>query len=138
MTFWKRAARAAGAILIGFGLGAIATVAYLFIALRFHVVSVDTAFVLRELFGSMIFGAYCGVISFIYSWRRLNYYWQTAVHFPLLLIGFYVAGRFLGWFNTHFLLPFLSFPFIYLLIWIMIYFYHRGLARQLNEKLNKS
>lgn len=85
----------------------------------------------------MAFGAFCGVISFIYNLKKIGLFWQTAIHSPLLIGGYYVPGTSLGWFNSVNFIFLVWFVLIYLLIWIVIYLYNRSMAKRLNEELKK-
>jgi Protein of unknown function (DUF3021). len=136
-------------IMTGFGLGAIATVIYLLIALRLQLPLLSTALMLKELLGSMAFGTYCTVLSFVFKRRENRWsakhllgflFWRTTVHFLLLFCGFLMAGQWLGWFNLNdwaAVSPIASFLFVYIIVWIIFYFYNRSLARQLNNQLKK-
>lgn len=136
-------------VMIGFGMGAIATAVYLFIALRLQLPMLSTGLMLKELLGSMAFGAYCGIISLIFEWgmqkvRKDNVvsllFWRTALNFLLMITGFWIAGKWLGWFETDLSTLFLllgSFLFVYILIWFFSYLYQKKLAKQLNEGLKK-
>ncbi|GGL45500.1 DUF3021 domain-containing protein [Sporolactobacillus putidus] len=124
-------------IMIGFGIGALATVVYLMIAMHFQLPVLSTGLMMKELLGSMAFGAYCCVTSFIYNWEKINPSAQTAIHFPLMLIGFFIAGTLLGWLTYFPFWSFFWFFFIYLMLWLYFYLYNRNMAKRLNEGLKK-
>ncbi|RYM04592.1 DUF3021 domain-containing protein [Sporolactobacillus sp. THM7-7] len=136
MMIWKVFGKAVRNILIGFGLAAIATVIFLFSAINDEQTILDTGILLKEMIGSMMFGAYCGMTAFIYDWKKIGPLRQTAIHFPLMIAGFYVAGTSLGWFHLV-LWPLLFFLAVYLLIWLYFFLYNWFLARRLNKGLKK-
>lgn len=136
-------------VLIGFGIGAVSTAVYLIIALRLRLPVLSTGLMLKELLGSMAFGAYCGIISFVFESGKKNLrkegvalflFWRTGLHFLLMLIGFVIAGQWLGWFQTGYssiFWPLFSFLALYLLIWFFSFLYNRNVAIQLNKGLKK-
>ncbi|WP_157800294.1 DUF3021 family protein [Sporolactobacillus pectinivorans] len=136
-------------VLIGFGIGAVSTAVYLIIALRLRLPVLSTGLMLKELLGSMAFGAYCGIISFVFESGKKNLrkervalflFWRTGLHFLLMIIGFMIAGQWLGWFQTGYSFifwPLFSFLSLYLLIWFFSFLYNRNVAIQLNKGLKK-
>jgi hypothetical protein len=133
----------------GIALGAMATVVYLLIALQLKLPSLSTVLILKELLGSMAFGIYCAVLSFVFkrpgghvSAAHLTgfLFWRTTVHFLLLLCGFLLTGQWLGWFtlNTWAAVSAIaSFLIVYVIIWLGFFLYNRGMARKLNNGLKK-
>lgn len=87
----------------------------------------------------MINGWFFTVSPLYFENENLKLYQQTALHFGTLIIAYFIFAFGIGW------IPFTAqsalfnltlFIFIYLIIWLSFYLYHRNQAKQLNKELD--
>ena len=124
-------------ILMGFGVSAIATLSFCLISLSFGVETIELTLMNKQLIGSMLFGAFCGIIVFIYDLEKLSLLLRTALHFCLLTTGFLIVGTALKWFYGYYMLiSVLSFLVLYIVIWVIQYNVNVRLVNQLNSEIN--
>lgn len=122
-----------------FGLGFGSFIIFSFVSYyKFQQVNVGVDDIWLQMVGALVVGMYFGVASLIFdkeSWSPLK---QTIIHFFLSVIVFFPIILFAGWIPlaaSPMLICLAMFIVIYVVIWCLMYLYHRNQLKQLNNDL---
>lgn len=95
----------------------------------------------RQAVGAMLVGVCCGSSSIVYTFKKLPFSAQVAIHAGVGLTGYFAASYFLGWMPRENWGQMLCYALlgllIFFLIWLGFYLHNRREAKRMNARLRQ-
>ena len=94
---------------------------------------------LIQVAASLFSGICCASSCIVYTFKKLSFPQQIAIHFTVGLTGYFIAAYFAKWIplgNIYAVLLFIAFAVIFFVgVWFSFYLVHKAEAKKLNQKL---
>ncbi len=97
----------------------------------------------KHAIGSVLVGIACGSTSIVYQFERPSLVVKVAIHFVVGMGVLYPVAFYLGWIPfypdhpLYTLAQFFISCVIFIAIWCCFYFFHRGEAKRINDRLRE-